>query len=74
MVVLGADDNTLNKYKVLHREDLAASTAVADPNAPGQSQAELPWIWQSFTHSNGPEFMFERMFIALTIHSNLMWS
>lgn len=38
--------NTLSlKYPALQKEDLRASTAVADPNAPGQRSEALSWIW-----------------------------
>ncbi|KAK7679233.1 hypothetical protein QCA50_017811 [Cerrena zonata] len=62
MITLGASSTLLDKYKVLRKEDLAASTAVVDPNARGQSQAELSWIWQTSTQSSStPEFMEEML-------------
>ncbi|MDX6295932.1 MAG: hypothetical protein QOH50_5173 [Kribbellaceae bacterium] len=43
---LGKCDPTLcNKYPLLKRSDCNISTAIADVNAQGQSQAKLPWIW-----------------------------
>lgn len=45
MVVLHAPPDTLDKYKVLKREDLRSSTAIQEPNAMGQRNNSLPWIW-----------------------------
>ncbi|KAH8073397.1 hypothetical protein BXZ70DRAFT_902893 [Cristinia sonorae] len=36
----------LGKYRELTREDLKANTAVWDPNAPGQRNESLTWIWK----------------------------
>lgn len=67
MITLGASSTILDKYKVLRKEDLAASTAVVDPNARGQSQAELSWIWQTSTQSSStPEFMEESRYSLLS--------
>ncbi|KAG2030892.1 hypothetical protein BDR03DRAFT_877264, partial [Suillus americanus] len=33
------------KYLPLKKEDLKASSAVADPNAHGQRDTTLPWFW-----------------------------
>jgi hypothetical protein len=35
----------LTKYLPLLKEDLKASSAVADPNARGQRDSTLPWFW-----------------------------
>jgi hypothetical protein len=35
----------LTKYLPLRKEDLKASSAVADPNARGQRDSTLPWFW-----------------------------
>ena len=35
----------LSKYLPLRKEDLKASSAVADPNARGQRDSTLPWFW-----------------------------
>ncbi|KAK7680044.1 hypothetical protein QCA50_016990 [Cerrena zonata] len=61
MMLLGADDKILSTYKVLLKEDLASSTAVAEPNARGQSRVKLSWIWQTTSHSNNPEFLTEML-------------
>ncbi|KAG0691964.1 hypothetical protein DFH29DRAFT_883337 [Suillus ampliporus] len=41
---LGADQ-LLEKYWVLEKSDLKATSAVADPNARGQRNSTLPWFW-----------------------------
>ncbi|KAG0701033.1 hypothetical protein DFH29DRAFT_876211 [Suillus ampliporus] len=41
---LGADQ-LLEKYRVLEKSDLKATSAVADPNARGQRNSTLPWFW-----------------------------
>ncbi|KAG2337825.1 hypothetical protein BDR05DRAFT_952340 [Suillus weaverae] len=41
---LGADQ-LLEKYRELHKSDLKATSAVADPNARGQRTSTLPWFW-----------------------------
>jgi hypothetical protein len=33
------------QYPRLRRSDCSISTAIADVNAPGQSQSRLPWFW-----------------------------
>ena len=38
MVALNAGGEVLDRYKVLKREDLKISAAIADPNARGQGQ------------------------------------
>ena len=47
MVRLGADDRTLNKFKLLLRADVKASTAILDPNISGSSSLRLSWIWET---------------------------
>jgi len=47
LVRLGADETTLNKFKVLTRDDVKASTAILDPNIPGSSNIQLSWIWET---------------------------
>lgn len=50
LVMLGADDTTLNQYQLLAREDIAASTAILNYNERGSTTAvRLSWIWQSVT-------------------------
>lgn len=45
LCILGADDRTLDKYRLLSKEDVKASTAVLDPNTPGSTNLRLSWIW-----------------------------
>ncbi|KAK7682710.1 hypothetical protein QCA50_014093 [Cerrena zonata] len=61
MIVLGASEQHLQKYQTLSKEDLKASTAIADSNAPGQRSETLSWIWYiSLTsRSTQPAFMEE---------------
>jgi len=42
---LGADENTLDIFRKLTKDDLAASGAVKDPNTPGSTSLRLSWIW-----------------------------
>ncbi|EDQ99435.1 uncharacterized protein LACBIDRAFT_316485 [Laccaria bicolor S238N-H82] len=35
------------QYKPLLKEEMKANTAVADPNARGQSRAKPAWFWSS---------------------------
>ncbi|KAG6864254.1 hypothetical protein C0991_011049 [Blastosporella zonata] len=44
---LGAGGRLAEKYKVLQRADLAASTAIRDPNIPGSSRLQLSWLWRT---------------------------
>jgi hypothetical protein len=46
MIQLGLSQQDLTRsYKVLVRSDLVTSTAILQPNLPGQSQHKLSWIW-----------------------------
>jgi hypothetical protein len=58
---LGADEKTLNQFKLLQREDLKASTAILKPNLPGSSTLRLSWIWETGAGISGsaPEMMRE---------------
>lgn len=47
MVRLGADEPTLNTFRLLSREDVKASTAILNPNIPGSSTIRLSWIWET---------------------------
>lgn len=60
--VLGAPPDVLSKFKVLNKADLSASTAVVDPNARGERNNGLPWIWHT-QHNPGedPAWMDECM-------------
>ena len=42
---LGADDELLERYRPLIKEQLKVSTAIADPNARGQRNNTLAWFW-----------------------------
>ncbi|EAU81166.2 hypothetical protein CC1G_10453 [Coprinopsis cinerea okayama7 len=42
---LDASPETLSKYRPIRPADLKISTAIADPNARGQSSTHLSWIW-----------------------------
>lgn len=61
MVRLGADERTLNKFKLLSRDDVKASTAILDPNIPGSSTIRLSWIWETGPKISGsaPDAMRE---------------
>lgn len=61
--LLGASAGTLATYKELEDGDLVASTAVVDPNARGQRQAKLSWIWQTLADKDSPDVMNESMCI-----------
>lgn len=45
MIALNAPPEMLEKYQVLKPEDVRTSTAIQDPNAMGQRNNSLPWIW-----------------------------
>lgn len=45
MIDLGASPALLSIYQPLEREDLRVSTAVWEPNAPGQRDIPLAWFW-----------------------------
>jgi hypothetical protein len=53
MVRLGADAVTLNKFKLLSRDDVKASTAILKPNIPGSSTIRLSWIWETGPRISG---------------------
>jgi hypothetical protein len=44
---LDADNTTLDKYKILLKEDLKSSTALLNPNVPGSTRIQLSWIWRT---------------------------
>lgn len=46
MVRLGADAAILDRFQLLTRADVKASTALLNPNIPGSSSIRLSWIWQ----------------------------
>ncbi|KAK7680631.1 hypothetical protein QCA50_016413 [Cerrena zonata] len=43
--ILGASPDVLSRFKVQNKTDLAASTAVIDPNTQGERNNGLSWIW-----------------------------
>lgn len=47
MIALGADRTTLGMYQLLRKSDLKTSTAIQEPNAPGQRSEHLSWIWST---------------------------
>lgn len=60
MECLGASEQTLSRYAVLTKSDIVASTAVADPNASGQRNKALSWIWRMRKdESANPEWLDE---------------
>ncbi|KAK7678330.1 hypothetical protein QCA50_018678 [Cerrena zonata] len=61
MVMLGACDDLLDQFQLLKREDLTASTAVANSNEAGQGKQKLSWIWHttSRTGTDDPVFVTE---------------
>ena len=59
MVRLRADDKVFNKFRLLSKEDVKASTGVLKPNIPGSSNLCLSWIWQNGPSGSGLETMRE---------------
>lgn len=59
MEALDAPKRLLDRYQCLSPTDIVASTAVMDPNARGQRNAGLSWIWQSIPTAETPSFMTE---------------
>jgi len=56
MIQLGISNQELtDNYKVLVKEDLVASTVATQPNAAGQSQFRLSWIWTTRTPANSTD-------------------
>ena len=45
LVALRANEETLEKYKILKKEDLKVDTAVVNPNERGQRNYQMSWIW-----------------------------
>lgn len=45
MARLGADDATLDFFKILTKTDIKCSTAMRDPNIAGSKKLKLSWIW-----------------------------
>lgn len=60
LVRLGADQNILDRFRILLKEDVKASTAIVNPNIPGSSSLRLSWIWQTrLGAGSAPEAMRE---------------
>lgn len=53
LIILGVTD-ALQQFKLLTKEDLKASTAVIDSNAPHQGKDLLSWIWHIGHSDNSP--------------------
>lgn len=68
LVRLEADETTLNRFKVLSKDDVKSSTAILNPNIPGSSSHRLSWIWHTRSGPAGvlPESMRECMYTYLT--------
>ncbi|KAF8799518.1 hypothetical protein BYT27DRAFT_7007088, partial [Phlegmacium glaucopus] len=45
LVTLGCDDETLNIFRILTKDDVEASTVVLNPNIPGSTKLRLSWLW-----------------------------
>ncbi|KAK7696323.1 hypothetical protein QCA50_000977 [Cerrena zonata] len=58
LIILGATD-ALQQFKLLTKEDLKASTAVVDSNAPHQGKDLLSWIWHIGRSDNSPPVITE---------------
>ncbi|PPQ86478.1 hypothetical protein CVT26_011993 [Gymnopilus dilepis] len=44
---LGCPEDFLRHFKELRRSDLKASTEILQPNMPGSTNIQLPWIWHT---------------------------
>ena len=62
MIKLGASTEDQQKYKVLREEHLKVSTAIVEPNACGQRNTPMSWIWTVDVGRNleGSQAMTER--------------
>ena len=47
ILILGAEENILSRYKLLEPTDVAGSTVILNPNEPGSTAISLSWIWQT---------------------------
>ena len=58
---LGAGQEILSKYKAIKKDDLRTVTAIAEPNASGQSRSTLAWFWSLDVagDSDGNEYLEE---------------
>lgn len=73
METLGAPAAMLAQYQVLKPSDVTASTAVMDPNARGQRNNALSWIWhlQHYPSDQDPAWMDECMCALISIARNV---
>lgn len=63
MELLGAPKEILAKFKVLLKTHIASSTAVVDPNARGERNKGLSWIWHTqHDPEEDPAWLDECMF------------
>lgn len=53
LVRLATDHTILDKFRILLKEDVKASTAIVDPNDTGSTSLRLSWIWQTRTLGAG---------------------
>jgi hypothetical protein len=53
MVRLGADERTLNKFKLLVKENVRSSSAILKPNDTGSTALRLSWIWETGPRISG---------------------
>jgi hypothetical protein len=67
MNILGCSPNLLAKYQKLLPEHLKPLKSIYEPNARGQGQYSLPWIWtiEYGIDGNNPEYMDECMLFIL---------
>lgn len=59
MVRLGAEEEMLQKYRVLEKSHLRADTAAIDFNQPGNRNARLSWIWSVDEGQPGSNMMLD---------------
>ena len=67
MVRLGADNTILERFRILLKEDVKASTAILKPNLPGSSNLHLSWIWQMGPSGSGRTPCSELMSLGIDI-------
>jgi hypothetical protein len=46
LIRLAADEDTLDIYRTITKQDVKASSAIMNPNSPGSTSLSLSWIWQ----------------------------
>jgi hypothetical protein len=50
LLILGPDSSVLSRFNYLNPTDVAASTAILNPNERGSTAIKLSWIWQTSAH------------------------